>query len=121
VKSSNTIFYLGTLFFSALFLFIGSRMAIGEGIDLDTTYNKFWFEPVFMPAVITEIRFRPHDGDSEQSFCADDFVNFKARIISGDLHGQYAIVARPWGRTHWVPEEEPQVGDRVLLLGYFSC
>jgi len=82
----NWILYTSILILSALFLFIGNRIASSNS----TNIREDMYEPTFFSGVVTEIIDR-----IEETFDFDwdfDFTNyfliFNMRITSGDLRGE---------------------------------
>jgi len=102
------IIYLAVLIFSALFLFLGNRIATQN----ESTRNQEEWE-AWMPAIITEITNIEQTGDQVWGGVT---VTFEARITRGERRGDIVIATQSIFFNDMDDNREVAVGNRIILL-----
>ncbi|MCL2400709.1 MAG: YibE/F family protein [Defluviitaleaceae bacterium] len=113
MNSYSMKFYVCVLFFSALFLFAGNRIA-----SLGAQPMPAGYDPEIVSGVITQIIDREetqHGLDPEFSF-TNTTVTFMARLTSGPSRGTEVVAEHSLSTVLLLVEREVAVGDRILMI-----
>jgi len=108
-KYKNIVFYVSVIVLSALFLFIGNRVASGENID---TYDEFE-DLSFYSAIVTGIT---GIEERDQFGFINTTIYFEARITWGARRGDMVFAEQHQSDFFIDNIRDIQTGDRVLLV-----
>jgi len=109
---NTTTFYIGVLIVSALFLFVGNRIATGgfTGIDAE-------FAPIYYTGVVTQVNDRVEDphGFGADFWFETTYLFFDVRLTGSGRRGE--VVSALQVITDFAGQErDVTAGDRVLLV-----
>ena len=109
---NTTTFYIGVLIVSALFLFVGNRIASGGFVGIDAE-----FAPTYYTGVVTQVNDRVEDphGFGADFWFETTYLFFDVRLTGSGRRGE--VVSALQVITDFAGQErDVTAGDRVLLV-----